>query len=219
MLWAAFITGLIGSLHCTGMCGPLICAMPISKKNAYSETFGLVIYNAGRIFSYTLLGAIIGTASATISALAGVWFSYLAGGLLIAYGLYKLISQKWKEPATPPFIRKWMGKLFRQRNTYTLPLLGMLNGIIPCGAVFTALAGASATGKITSSMLYMLVFGLATWPAMFASYHLTGKIIGMLKGYYKPITAVFLIMLGSILIYNAISQNNKSITPTEAYCN
>lgn len=200
MLWAALITGIIGSLHCTGMCGPLLCAMPINKKNGITESFSLILYNTGRIVAYAMLGILVGTGGAIISSIVGAWFSYLAGAILIGIGLFQLIRKRNSEIKMPAFMKKWMGKLFRTRSLYALPLLGFLNGLIPCGAVYAALAGASALASPSMSALYMLIFGLATWPAIFSSYYVSGKIIRFFKGYYKPATAIFLMLIGFFLI-------------------
>lgn len=208
MLWAAFITGLIGSLHCTGMCGPLICAMPLDKKSAITETTSLILYNSGRIISYALLGLLIGTGGSIVSTMVGEWFAYVGGGILITVGLYKFIFTKKQELKMPAIMRKWMGQLFRTRSVFALPVLGMLNGFIPCGAVYAALAGASVTGNSVQSALYMLVFGLATWPALFSSYYLTGRLIKFLRGYYRPFTAIFLCVLGVLLITRNINQKS-----------
>jgi sulfite exporter TauE/SafE len=200
MLWAAFITGLIGSLHCAGMCGPLICIMPINKQKPNHEIAGLVIYNTGRIISYGLLGVMIGSAGAFVSMLAGVWFAYISGAILILLGLYKLLWAKHNDLKMPAFVRRAMGRLLKKRSPFTLPILGMINGIIPCGAVYAALAGASVTANPWQGGLYMIIFGLSTWPAIFSSYYLSGKLHGWLKGFYRPATAIFLCLLGLVLI-------------------
>jgi len=208
MLWAAFITGLIGSLHCTGMCGPLMCAMPFNKNSQATELGGLLVYNSGRIISYALLGLFVGSTGALVSMVAGIWFAYLSGILLIVLGLYKLIYGKKNELKMPIFMRQWMGKLLKKRSPFTLPLLGMMNGIIPCGAVYAALAGASVTANPWEGALYMLAFGLATWPAIFSSYYLTGKLVKLLRGYYRPATAIFLCILGTLLIVRAANNTH-----------
>lgn len=203
MFWAAFITGIIGSLHCTGMCGPLMCVMPINKHDSFSEISGLLVYNTGRIISYAILGLVIGSAGATISAITGAWFGYIGGAFLCVLGIYKLVTKKNNEIKMPTIIRKWMGKLFKKRSPFTLPLLGMLNGIIPCGAVYAALAGAAVVANPLDGALYMLIFGLATWPAIFSSYYLTNKLVKFFKGYYRPTTSIFLLLMGIMLLYRS----------------
>ncbi|MCG9910107.1 MAG: sulfite exporter TauE/SafE family protein [Flavobacteriales bacterium] len=211
MIWAALITGLIGSVHCTGMCGPLICAMPFNKQNKTSEWSGLLLYNTGRIISYAVLGLLFGTGGFILSALTGKWFTMIAGILLLIYGLYILITGKADAWGMPEFMRKWSGALFRKKSTWALPFLGMLNGFIPCGAVYAALAGATASGSPEKGALYMLIFGIATWPAMFSTYFFSGYFLKLFRNYYKPATALFLCLLGGLLIFRAV--NTQLPTP------
>lgn len=199
MFWAAFITGLIGSLHCAGMCGPLLCAMPLRKGTPAAEWTSLLVYNTGRLVSYGLLGVLMGMGGFMLLKITGVWFTYIAGALLLGLGLYKLMWGKRTEPPMPVFMRKAMGRLFRWRSPFTLPLLGMLNGFIPCGVVYAALAGASVTASPVYGGLYMLVFGLGTWPALFSSYYLWGRITQRIRKYYRPATAIFMCLLGVLL--------------------
>lgn len=206
MLWAALITGLIGSLHCAGMCGPLVCAMPIDKRTPAAEGMGLLVYNTGRIVAYGLLGFFMGMGGALVLNLTGVWFAYVAGALLVALGVYKLVRGGTREMPMPVFMRKWMGCLFRTRSPLVLPLLGLLNGFIPCGVVYAALAGASVTASPWQGGLYMLVFGLATWPALFSGYYLAARISQKVRKYYRPAGAVFLCLLGILLWVRALQQ-------------
>ena len=60
MLWAAFLMGLVGSLHCIGMCGPLTLLLPPGAYNSFRYVAGRVLYNSGRVFTYTILGALVG---------------------------------------------------------------------------------------------------------------------------------------------------------------
>ena len=76
-LWTAFLLGLVGSLHCAGMCGPLALAMPATGGTQASFVLGRAAYNFGRIFTYCSLGALFGLAGRTL-ALAGLWLDFAA---------------------------------------------------------------------------------------------------------------------------------------------
>ncbi|MCD6049706.1 MAG: hypothetical protein K0Q55_1109, partial [Verrucomicrobia bacterium] len=86
-LWTAFILGLVGSLHCAGMCGPLALALPVAGKTRRAFVLGRVLYNLGRILTYCVIGAIFGLAGQSL-ALAGFqkWVS-LGAGVAILLGL------------------------------------------------------------------------------------------------------------------------------------
>src|SRR4051812_30126523 len=84
-LWSAFLLGFIGSLHCAGMCGPLVLAMRVSHKNTSSWLLGRLIYNAGRGLVYGALGSLCGLIGATL-VFAGLqrWLSIIAGIAMLA---------------------------------------------------------------------------------------------------------------------------------------
>ena len=169
-LWTAFMLGLVGSLHCAGMCGPLALALPHAGNRPASFFAGRVAYNLGRIVTYCVLGLIFGLIGKTFL-LAGIqrWLS-IALGVALLVGL--LTSRKlalWRPiTALVDRVKASMGFLLRQRSFVALLALGLLNGLLPCGLVYVACAGATATGDLLNGALYMLAFGAGTVPMMLA---------------------------------------------------
>jgi sulfite exporter TauE/SafE len=168
MIWTAFILGLAGSLHCAGMCGPLALALPHPGRGVAGFVGGRLLYQAGRIVTYVLLGLVFGLVGRSL-AMAGVqrWVS-VAAGMLILLGL---VMSGWSGLAGPwtawvNQVKGWLGVLLRRRSMGSLGLLGLVNGLLPCGLVYVACAGATASGEIGGGMLYMGVFGLGTVPMM-----------------------------------------------------
>lgn len=167
-LWSALILGVLGSLHCAGMCGPLALALPSVGRTPASFVAGRLAYNAGRVITYGLLGAFFGLIGGTL-AVAGLqrWLS-IAAGAAILIGL--LLSSRFALalPAinTVGWLKSAFGKLLQQRTLSSLLFLGGLNGLLPCGLVYVACAGATATGNLQTGVMYMLVFGLGTVPMM-----------------------------------------------------
>ena len=91
MLFSAFLLGLLGSLHCIGMCGPIALALPKQESGPLGAIAGAVLYNSGRILTYMMLGLIIGAFGRGLF-LAGIqsWFSVILGALLVAVALLSL---------------------------------------------------------------------------------------------------------------------------------
>ncbi|HMJ89213.1 MAG TPA: sulfite exporter TauE/SafE family protein [Candidatus Acidoferrum sp.] len=168
LLWTAFVLGLIGSLHCAGMCGPLAMALPVVGNTRLSFTAGRLLYNAGRLLTYCAIGALFGVLGRSLS-LAGMqrWVS-IGAGVLIFIGLLLSTRAATKLPAwqTVAFLKRTFGALLRQRTFGSMLLLGAINGLLPCGLVYVAAAGATATGAITTAIVYMIAFGLGTLPVM-----------------------------------------------------
>lgn len=187
MDWAsAIVLGLVGSLHCAGMCGPLAIALPLPKAtqnrgNSTSSTaflLGRLAYNGGRIITYCLLGVIFGLAGKTFL-MAGLqrWLSIALGAALLA-GLFASRRLARWQPVTTlvETLKHRMGHLLRRRSLASLGILGLLNGFLPCGLVYVAAAGATATGGIISGAEYMALFGLGTVPMMLAI-SLSGRLV------------------------------------------
>jgi len=169
--------GLLGSLHCAAMCGPLMLALPVPPGGPARFLAGRVVYQFGRISTYGLLGVLAGLVGKSIF-LVGLQ-RWLTIGLGIAILLGFLLSKKIALAA--PVVRlvarlkTAMGTQLRQRSFRSLALLGMLNGLLPCGLVYVAMAGAVSRGTILTGVAYMAAFGLGTLPAMLAI-SLSGKI-------------------------------------------
>jgi sulfite exporter TauE/SafE len=168
MLWTAFLLGLAGSLHCAGMCGPLALTLPHPGGGATGFVASRLAYNCGRIATYSVLGVIFGLLGKSL-VLVGVqrWVS-LGAGLLILAGL--LLSARAGVHAPVIRVVNWLkagfGNLLQRRSLASLGLLGLLNGLLPCGLVYAACAGAAATGGLVLGVQYMALFGLGTLPLM-----------------------------------------------------
>nr|WP_276898012.1 sulfite exporter TauE/SafE family protein [Pedobacter kyonggii] len=166
----AFLMGLFGSLHCAVMCGPIMLGMPFAKQNFFRSGFQLLLYQFGRIAVYIVLGLLVGALGSSIRIFSDQQtLSMLIGSILILFTalqfshFYRNRFSKLQLKALNPLSRL-MGKVFK------LPLwglfAGMLNGIIPCGMVYLALATALNTGSIKSGATFMFLFGLGTAPLM-----------------------------------------------------
>src|SRR3974390_3444908 len=165
-LIAAITLGLIGSLHCAGMCGPLAVALPASGNSRMAFLSGRLAYNIGRIFTYCWLGVVFGLVGHTLT-LAGVqrWVS-IALGLVLLVGLISSRKLALWRPVTALVerLKSRMANLLRRRSFISRLSLGILNGLLPCGLVYVACAGAVATGGLLSGVQYMAGFGLGTVP-------------------------------------------------------
>lgn len=168
LVWTALVLGLVGSLHCAGMCGPLALALPVVGTSRLSFTAGRLLYNAGRITTYAVFGIAFGMLGQSL-ALAGLqrWVSLVAGVLVLG-GL--AVSQRRNTTVFAWNAIGWLKRSFAAvlaRRTFgSLFLLGMLNGLLPCGLVYVAAAGATATGAVLPGVIYMIAFGIGTLPVM-----------------------------------------------------
>lgn len=160
----------MGSLHCAVMCGPLMLSLPISQKNQVWYAVQLVLYQLGRILVYTFLGLLVGVIGSSITLFTNQeTLSLFVGILLIAFtliyfsGRYFNYLERFQAMLISP-ISRLMGRV------YSLPFwgffAGMLNGLIPCGMVYLALATALNSSSVKESASFMFLFGLGTTPLM-----------------------------------------------------
>lgn len=171
-IWSALAIGFFGSFHCIGMCGPIALALPGKNDSTISLIGGRLLYNFGRVITYTFLGVIFGLIGHSI-ALAGLQqsISILLGILILVGALFQFKSlEGWKQKTGINSLFNRLEKLmlsqFKKGGTITLFTIGLLNGLLPCGFVYVGLAGSVTTGSILQGTLFMALFGLGTIPAM-----------------------------------------------------
>ncbi len=168
-----FFMGLLGSVHCIGMCGPLVMALPISQMNPIQKVLATILYHIGKITTYGLLGVVVGVFGKQIPFYdVQQHLSIVIGSLMLVYVLWvfylhpkrKLgfLKIDWLQK---PIIAA-LGKLFKQNNVGSFLLIGFLNGLLPCGMIYLALGSAWANQAALQSGLFMVLFGLGTLPAL-----------------------------------------------------
>ncbi|HEY1170553.1 MAG TPA: sulfite exporter TauE/SafE family protein [Verrucomicrobiae bacterium] len=214
-LWTAFMLGLVGSLHCAGMCGPLALALPVAGKTRGDFVLGRLLYNLGRILTYTLLGAVFGLLGQSF-ALAGFqkWVSLVAG-VAILLGLVASLRVGLGLPITKSvvWLKSSVGRLLQQRTFGSLFLLGSLNGLLPCGLVYVAATAAAATGSLQSGVLSMALFGLGTLPVMLGMGLAGRKLQGMLNLKLQRLVPISLAVLGVLLILRGMELGIPYVSP------
>ncbi len=213
--WTALILGFLGSVHCAGMCAPLALALPRTGKTWAGFAGGRLAYNFGRITTYCLLGFLFGCFGKTFL-LAGVqrWVSIGLGVALLA-GL----STSWKSTFQPApyrlvgFLKSRMSALLQKRSLVSLSLLGLLNGLLPCGLVYVACAGATSTGTIVKGMVYMGCFGLGTLPLMLGVGLSQRVLPSSFRLKLQKAIPISVILLATLLILRGMSLGIPYISP------
>lgn len=175
-LLSALLLGLMGGVHCIGMCGGIGAALGLSDGGPDHRK--LLAYNLGRISSYTLMGSFAGLATGLLQEqwLAFAGFMRIAANLLlILMGLY--LANWWMGLTRIEQLGHRLWKKIQPLGRHLLPVrhsgqalaLGMLWGWLPCGLIYSALLWTATAGSAYQSGLLMLAFGLGTLPAMLAT--------------------------------------------------
>lgn len=212
----AFFTGLFGSIHCVGMCGPLAFAIPSFRGSALLILLDKLVYNIGRTLTYTVLGLIIGLIGQQLW-LAGVQssLSILTGVFIIVAASFRIFkislgSGKLATKMTQPF-NKLISSAIKHKSGHLIT--GVLNGLLPCGFVYLALAGALNTGNSISAAQYMLFFGLGTLPLMFIAMVSTSFIGPIFRRRINNAIPVVMLLLGSWFVLRGLHLDIPYLSP------
>ncbi|TND08285.1 MAG: hypothetical protein FD123_2427 [Bacteroidetes bacterium] len=216
---SALALGFMGSLHCIGMCGPLALALPVYDASPAKRTAASLLYNAGRLVTYAALGMLMGLAGKSIS-MAG-WqqgLSITAGVLVIFFALVPehravKIPGLRKLYAGFGFVRMLLAKLFAQKKYSAYFSIGLLNGLLPCGLVYVALAAAIATGDPLNGAVFMALFGAGTTPAMFSVVMLAKMIPVTVRGKIRKAVPVIMVVMGLLLVMRGMNLGIPYLSP------
>ena len=218
IMGSAFIMGLAGSLHCVGMCGPLALSLPVSHDNNLSRISGGLIYNSGRILSYASIGLLFGSLGSLF--IATKWQSGLSIALGIIILLYLLFPKRYFHFSTTtvfgkPFmlLRQQLGKLFQSKKLSSLLIIGVLNGFLPCGLVYLALTSSIISASPVNGGIFMLFFGLGTFPMMFATVLMGNYLNQSLRQKIQRAIPVLLFCMAVLLILRGMNLGIPFVSP------
>lgn len=219
-LIVAFGLGLTSSLHCVGMCGPIAFSLGLNPQNKIDFTFKNLTYQLGRVTTYTILGAILGIIGLGIS------FAGLQQPLSVFVGILMILMATLPKNLSDvklgvgPFskfmltLKSNLGKFMRKKKYTSLYMTGLLNGLLPCGAVYAALTASLAMGGIERGAVFMTFFGLGTIPLMFASV-LAGNLISLsLRQKILKLLPVVMVILGILFILRGLDLGIPFVSPS-----
>ncbi len=219
MLYSAIILGLVSSLHCIGMCGPIAMMLPVDRHNPARRAMQILLYHAGRITAYGSLGLVFGLLGKGFY-LAGIQqqLSVMAGLIMITLALvpekvfarynfskpvYRLISK----------IKTSLGSQFRKRNNKALFVTGLLNGYLPCGLVYAALFGAIAMQNEILGSAYMMLYGVGTIPLMSAVVYTSGFIKNSTRSVMAKIAPCAAAFIGILFVVRGLGLDIPYVSP------
>ena len=219
MLVTAFVLGLVGSLHCVGMCGPIAFMLPVDRTNAYKKISQITVYHAGRLFAYSLIGLVFGLIGKSLYIFGFQQQLSIAIGILMilfvvvpssvfntynfSKPIYRLISK----------VKSALGTALKKKTADTFLTIGFLNGFLPCGLVYMALFAAIASGNALNGSLYMATFGLGTVPLMTTAIYFSHFLKGAARQRIQKIIPVFVVLIGLIFILRGLGLGIPYLSP------
>ena len=218
-LITGFTIGLVGSLHCLGMCGPIAVAIPLHRDNWLMKVTGGLLYNTGRIITYGILGALFGLLGRGIH-LAGLqqWASIGLGIIMILSVLFPVVFREKIKlgKVFSGYSGRLIGRfrvLFSRRTLGNLLFIGLLNGLLPCGLVYMAIAGAINTNQVLTGIAFMVAFGIGTTPALLVL-SLAGNVVtSSFRRRAARVIPVFIVILGILFILRGMSLGIPYVSP------
>jgi sulfite exporter TauE/SafE len=219
-IYAGFILGFLGSLHCLGMCGPLIIALPGRSENTLDSIIENLLYNFGRIFTYSTLGGIFGYLGSSLP-LAGYQTKVsLALGIIILVVYFskgKLSKYTSKISIINKISLKFrflFGRTIQGQGKLNKVIIGIFNGLLPCGLVYVAIASSIAFADFYKGSMYMLLFGLGTLPMMFSIYFMRSLVGAKFKQKLNKVVPAAVLILSTLLILRGLSLGIPMLSPT-----
>lgn len=224
---AAFLVGLLGGVHCLGMCGGIVGALTLGQARPGADNNGLLTqlsYNTGRISSYMLVGGIAGFLGAATLNLAQVRHAQLvllivAGLFMIALGLF--LAGWWRgllsvEKAGNAIVWRWIEPIGRRyipvKSSTDALVLGGIWGWLPCGLVYSVLIWSLSAGSFLQGALLMLGFGLGTLPNLLLMGLFADKARKFThKQGVRQVAGLLVMGFGVFQIYTAISSMGKAV--------
>ncbi|WP_435138979.1 sulfite exporter TauE/SafE family protein [Formosa sp. A9] len=219
MYISAFIFGLLGSLHCIGMCGPIALLLPVNQSSSTKKFVQIFIYHFGRLLAYAMIGCVFGILGK------GLYIFGLQQKLSIIIGIclivivlipYKTFN---KYNASKPIykvlsrVKSAMGKALQKKTPDTFLTIGFLNGFLPCGLVYIAVLSSIATAAPLKGSLYMMLFGLGTIPLMTAAVYLGNRLSAFAKQRVQKLIPVFVIIIAVFFIVRGLGLGIPYLSP------
>lgn len=216
-----FVVGLLTSIHCVAMCGGINmsqCINPAAQDQptkAADRIKPSLLYNAGRVISYTAIGGIVGAIGSVIS-LSG-WargiVAVLSGIFMVIMGLSMLGIFPWINkiiPRMPRFLQAKAGEARKGRGPF---IVGLLNGLMPCGPLQAMQLYALGTGSFLAGALSMFLFSLGTVPLMFGLGALSSLLSGKFTSRMMKVSAALVLLLGLVMMNRGLALSGVSLLP------
>lgn len=219
MILPGLLLGLMGSLHCLGMCGPIAFMLPVDRKNHLKGSMQLGAYHLGRIIAYTAIGLLFGILGKGLGVFGIQQKLSIAIGLLMILTVLLPLKLNFGHRFLQPVfrmvsgIKTRLGKELGKRGPDTFLTIGFLNGLLPCGLVYMAVLGSIALGEPVNGALFMTAFGIGTIPLMSAAVYFGNFTKSSLRQRMKRIIPAVVIFIGILFILRGLGLGIPYLSP------
>lgn len=214
MVLNGLIFGLISTLHCAGMCGPLAMMMPARVKSG--KWMFATAYQLGRLSVYAVIGSIVFLVGISFSVFRlQQAFSVIIGAFMVIYALMALFKIEAPQLVNKPYKRVLdsFGKLMVKAKPGSAFLMGALNGLLPCGAIYIAALYCASFTHVYEAIGYMLLFGVGTMPVFIAAWLFMSRNFSLKL---KPLHLLYRalpLLVGALMILRGLDLGIPFISP------
>lgn len=219
MIWSAFSLGLMGSWHCVSMCGPI--ALMIPKGKSKNSLVPLLLYHFGKVLAYATIGVLMGSLGMFLSS-----FNFqsillmITGFLMLIVAFFPIVFNRIERNGFKVFkpllkVKSQIAKSLKKESIDYAFYIGFLNGFIPCGMVYFAGIGAVAQGNLLDSVLFMVFFGLGTFPFMSILVLVSQFFKQRFVKYAPKLRMAGLILVGVFMVWKGYSNYNQDLSPND----
>lgn len=218
---SGLILGFVTSFHCVGMCGPIAIALPLQGASKAQKLLGGVLYNLGRTTTYVVFGFILGLFGQGLVALGFQrWVSIVAGVLMLITAFTpSLIKSNFNPDGTfnklLDKVKSALKRLFSVRSFSSLYLIGLLNGLLPCGPLYMAFIISTGTGNALTAAIFMMMFGLGTLPLLLSVTILGNFISVPIRNRINSFLPILIGIIGILFILRGLNLGIPYLSPKE----
>lgn len=211
----ALLMGFTGSLHCAGMCGPIVWIMPFQQFSGIKKIAALGLYHLGRLSVYAGLAVILHSFRSLFDPKLQQYISIGLGISLLLVGILTFIPNHVAKFNLPwsEFVKKQLGKFIGNPSMGTMAVTGVLNGLLPCGLVYMALSTSLTAQSATQSAAMMYVFGLGTLPMLVSITLLKTKLSILRTAHVRKLVPVMVFAFGCLFVLRGMNLGVPYLSP------
>ena len=211
----ALLMGFTGSLHCAGMCGPIVFIMPFQAFAGLRKALALALYHIGRTSVYALLATVLFSFRSLFQPAVQQYISIGMGVLMLLAGAWSFLSHsvlRWSLPWEEPVKRK-LGSLLGNPGLGGIFAAGALNGLLPCGLVYIALSASIMLPSAPQAAGMMYLFGLGTMPMLIGLSLLRQRLQFMRIASVRRMAPIVVVFFGALFLLRGLNLGIPYLSP------
>ena len=206
--------GFTGSLHCAGMCGPIVWIMPFQLFSGVKKALAIALYHTGRISVYALLAIVLHSFRSLFDPKVQQYISITLGGTLLLGGIMSFFSTRLQVKLPwGSFVKKQLSNVIGKPGLGAITAAGILNGMLPCGLVYMALSASMTLSSTAQAAGLIYIFGIGTLPMLVSITLLKNKVHFLRGGHVKKLVPVVVFFFGCLFVLRGMNLGIPYLSP------